>query len=99
MEYINYVLHALTIFCNPSFTGGLLLVLGALLISEKGDFYYGSIMYLLADICWIYVSYEANEFNYATIFVIIGTLLGIRTFYKVHTNKFHQNLNTGIKDN
>jgi hypothetical protein len=102
MEIINTIysvdiLKFIYLFFNPSFIGGLFLVLGALLISEKGDFYYGSVMYILADLCWIYVSYQANEFNYATIFVIIGTLLGLRTFYKVHTNRFYQNLNTKEK--
>lgn len=78
---------------NAPFIGGILLIIGAILISEKGDMYYGSIMYLLADVCWIYTSYENGGFNLGTWMVIIGSILGFRTFYKMHKNIYHQNLN------
>lgn len=80
-------------YLNAPFIGGVLLIIGAILISEKGDMYYGSIMYLLADLCWIYTSYENVGFGIGTWMVIIGSGLGFRTFYKMHKNIYHHNLN------
>lgn len=80
-------------FIDPPLIGGILLIIGAILISEKGDMYYGSIMYLLADICWIYTSYENGGWSIGTWMVIIGSILGFRTFYKMHKNVYHKDLN------
>lgn len=85
-------------YLSPPFIGGLLLLVGALLISEKGKIYEASILYLIADLCWIITSYKAEGLNIGTIMVILGTLIGIRTFYKMHKNIYFRNLNTEKKD-
>jgi hypothetical protein len=78
--------------------GGILLIVGAILISEKGDMYLGSIMYILADICWIFIAYQNEGFKLGTFLVMVGAIFGVRTFYKLHYNKFHRNLNRNTKE-
>ena len=78
--------------------GGILLIVGALLISEFGKIYIASIPYLLADICWIMTAYQNdNNITVGVMMVIIGTILGLRTFLKMHNNIYHKDLN--ITDN
>lgn len=80
-------------FINAPFIGGVLLLVGALLISEKGNIYAASILYIIADFCWIFTSYHSNGFDIGTGMVLFGTILGMRSFWKMHKNIYHQNLN------
>lgn len=79
----------------PSLIGGILLLIGAILISEFGKIYEASILYLLADVCWIWIAYKSGGIGLGTIMVIIGTAAGLRTFYKMHKNIYFKNLNKG----
>lgn len=81
-------------FINAPFIGGVLLLVGALLISEKGNIYAASVLYLIADFCWIFTAYHSNGFDIGTGMVLIGTTLGMRSFWKMHKNIYFRNLNT-----
>jgi hypothetical protein len=80
-----------------AFIGGLLLLIGAILISEYGKIYLASVLYLLADICWIIIAFKNSglQFESGVIMVILGTLFGLRTFIKMHKNIYHRNLHKG----
>ncbi len=81
-------------FINAPFIGGVLLLVGALLISEKGNIYLASILYIIADFCWIFTAYRSNGFDIGTIMVLVGTALGMRSFWKMHKNIYFRNLNS-----
>ena len=65
-----------------SIIAGILLILGAISF-YNGKIYIGSIYYIVADIFWIMNAIRLNDW-YGLILIIIGTMLGIGVFLKMH---------------
>jgi len=75
--------------------GGLLLNIGAY-FTYKGQIYQAVIVYLFADICWIIMAYQRDDYI-GSIFIIIGTTLGFLAYLKMRSGEMHRTLNK--KDN
>lgn len=71
--------------------GGLLLNIGAFL-TYKGKIYQAVIVYLFADVCWIIMAYEKNDYVGA-IFIITGTLFGFLAYMKMKRGEMKKTLN------
>ena len=70
--------------------GGILLNFGAYL-TYKGEIYKSVIIYLLADLCWIVMAYEKNDYIGA-IFIGVGVIFGYLAFKKMQSGKMQKNL-------
>ena len=71
--------------------GGVLLNMGAFL-TYKGKIYQAVIIYLFADMCWIIMAYEKNDFIGA-FFIITGTLFGFLAYLKMKNGEMKKTLN------
>ena len=71
--------------------GGILLNMGAFL-TYKGKIYQAVIIYLFADMCWIIMAYEKNDFIGA-FFIITGTLFGFLAYLKMKNGEMKKTLN------
>ncbi len=71
--------------------GGILLNMGAYL-TYKGQIFNAVIVYLFADICWIVMAYEKEDFIGA-VFIIVGTLLGFLAYLKMQNGEMRKTLN------
>ncbi len=71
--------------------GGILLNIGAYL-TYKGQIFHAVIVYLFADICWIVMAYEKEDFIGA-VFIIVGTLLGFLAYLKMQNGEMRKTLN------
>jgi len=71
--------------------GGLLLNIGAFL-TYKGKIYQAVIIYLIADICWIIMAYEREDF-WGVLFIIIGVTFGFLAFLKMKNGEMNKTLN------
>jgi len=76
--------------------GGLLLNVGAFL-TFKGKIYQAVVVYLFADVCWIIMAYERDDF-WGVIFIIIGVIFGVLAFLKMKNGKMNKNLNKEHND-
>lgn len=76
--------------------GGLLLNVGAYL-TYKGKIYQAVIVYLFADLCWIIMAYQKEDFIGA-FFIVIGTILGFLAFQKMHKGDMNKSLNKEDND-
>lgn len=70
--------------------GGILLNFGAYL-TYKGEIYKSVIIYLFADLCWIIMAYEKNDYLGA-LFIAIGVVFGGLAFRKMQNGKMQKNL-------
>ena len=71
--------------------GGLLLNIGAFL-TYKGKIYEAVIVYLFADICWVVMAYERDDF-WGVISIIVGVTFGFLAFLKMKNGAMNKNLN------
>jgi len=71
--------------------GGLLLNIGAFL-TYKGKIYQAVVIYLVADVCWIIMAYEKNDYIGA-VFIITGTLFGFLAYLKMRNGEMNKSLN------
>lgn len=71
--------------------GGLLLNIGAFL-TYKGKIYQAVIVYLFADMCWIVMAYEKNDYVGA-VFIITGTTFGFLAYLKMRRGEMNKTLN------
>ena len=71
--------------------GGLLLNIGAFL-TYKGKVYQAVVVYLFADVCWIIMAYEKNDYI-GSVFIIIGTLFGFLAYLKMRNGEMNKSLN------
>lgn len=71
--------------------GGLLLNVGAYL-TFRGKIYEAVAVYLFADICWIVMAYERDDF-FGVASIIVGVTFGFLAFIKMKTGKMEKNLN------
>jgi len=71
--------------------GGVLLNIGAFLI-YRGLAFQAIIVYLFADICWIVMAFENEDF-FGVIFITSGMILGFLAYLKMRSGKMRKNLN------
>ena len=71
--------------------GGLLLYVGAFL-TWRGKIYEAVAVYLFADICWIVMAYERDDFL-GVVSIIIGVTFGLLAFMKMRSGKMNKNIN------
>lgn len=71
--------------------GGLLLNIGAFL-TYKGKIYEAVVVYLFADLCWIVMAYERDDF-WGVVSISVGVILGILAYLKMRNGKMNKNLN------
>ena len=71
--------------------GGLLLNVGAFL-TYRGKIYQAVIVYIFADLCWIVMAYEKNDYIGA-FFIITGTTFGLLAYMKMRSGKMNKSLN------
>ncbi len=76
--------------------GGVLLNIGAY-FTYKGKIYQAVIIYLFADICWIIMAYERDDYI-GTIFILIGTTLGFLAYLKMKNGAMDKTLNKEQND-
>ncbi len=70
--------------------GGILLNFGAFL-TYKGKIYESVIIYLVADLCWIIMAYQKNDY-WGVLFILIGVMFGFLAFKKMQSGKMQKNL-------
>lgn len=75
--------------------GGLLLNIGAYL-TFKGKIYEAVIMYLFADLAWIVMAYQKEDF-FGVFFIFVGIVFGLFAFLKMKNGEMGKTLN-GKKD-
>ncbi|QOP40931.1 hypothetical protein [Sulfurimonas marina] len=61
--------------------GGIFLNIGAFL-TFKGKIFQAVIVYLFADLCWVVMAYERDDF-WGIISITIGVVFGLLAFYKM----------------
>ncbi len=71
--------------------GGLLLNVGAFL-TYKGKIYEAVIVYLFADMCWIIMAYERDDY-FGVFSIIIGVTFGFFAYLKMKNGTMKKNLN------
>jgi len=76
--------------------GGLLLNIGAYL-TYKGKIYQAVIVYLFADLCWMFMAYMRNDYLGA-FFIVVGTLFGFLAFFKMRSGEMNKSLNKEDND-
>lgn len=76
--------------------GGVLLNIGAYL-TYKGKIYESVIAFLLADLCWVIMAYERDDYL-GMFFIIVGVTFGVLAFLKMQTGKMRKNLNRNEDD-
>ena len=70
--------------------GGILLNIGAYL-TYKGRIYQAVIIYIFADLCWIALAYEKNDYIGA-FFIITGTTFGLLAYMKMKKGEMSKSL-------
>lgn len=70
--------------------GGVLLIIAAF-FTYKGKIFESIIIYFLADICWLFISFNSGDYL-GSFLVLIGMLLGVGVFIKMNTGIFVKNL-------
>ena len=71
--------------------GGLLLNVGAFL-TFRGKIYQAVMVYLFADICWIVMAYERDDF-WGVFSIIVGVTFGLLAYFKMRSGKMNKSLN------
>lgn len=75
--------------------GGVLLNVGAYL-TFRGKIYEAVIVYLFADICWIVMAYERDDF-WGVVSIVIGVTFGFLAFLKMQRGTMAKSLNKDEK--
>lgn len=74
---------------------GILFTLGAIVISETGKIFIGSIIYLSADIVYLAYAISLGD-TLGMIFLLSGLIFGIRTLIKMNIGVFNKNLHKDL---
>lgn len=74
----------------PAICGGLFTI-AAIIISETGKIFIGSIIYLLADVVYLWFAILTDN-GWGMVMLLSGLLFGIRTLLKMHTGLFRKTL-------
>jgi len=70
--------------------GGILLNIGAYL-TYKGKIYQAVIVYLFADVCWIIMAYQNDDYIGA-FFIVTGTIFGFLAYMKMKNGDMKKTL-------
>ncbi len=70
--------------------GGVLLNIGAFL-TFKGMIFRAVFIYLIADLCWVIMAYERNDY-WGMFFILIGMLFGLLAYWKMKSGKMQKEL-------
>ncbi|MBN2815687.1 MAG: hypothetical protein JXQ67_03335 [Campylobacterales bacterium] len=70
--------------------GGVLLNIGAFL-TFRGKIYESVIVYLFADICWIIMAYERDDY-WGVLSIIIGVSFGFFAFLKMRSGEMKKSI-------
>ena len=76
--------------------GGLLLNIGAFL-TFKGKIYEAVGIYLFADICWIVMAYERDDY-WGVASILVGVSFGLLAFLKMQSGKMNKSINKENND-
>ena len=71
--------------------GGLLLNIGAYL-TFKGKIYEAVAVYLFADVCWIVMAYEREDF-WGVLSILVGVTFGFLAFLKMKRGDMNKSIN------
>lgn len=71
--------------------GGILLNIGAFLMF-RGLAFQAIIVYLFADICWVVMAMQKDDYIGA-LFITSGMILGFLAYWKMRSGKMHKSLN------
>ena len=71
--------------------GGLFLNIGAFL-TFKGKIYEAVIVYLFADVCWIVMAWERDDF-WGVVSIVIGVTFGFLAMLKMKKGEMNKSLN------
>lgn len=66
------------------------MILGAFL-TFKGKIYQSVFTYVIADIMWMILSFQTGDI-FGVLTILIGVLLGLGAFYKMHVGKFEKGI-------
>jgi len=83
-------------FMTFAVLGGLLLNVGAFL-TFKGQIFRAVIIYLFADLCWIIMAYERDDYL-GVIFIIVGVVFGFLAFMKMKNGEMKKTLHKEKND-
>lgn len=72
--------------------GGIFLNIGAFL-TFRGKIYEAVIVYLFADLCWIIMAYQKEDF-WGVVSIIIGVTFGFLAFVKMKRGDMNKSLNS-----
>jgi len=71
--------------------GGIFLNIGAY-FTYKGKIYEAVAIYLIADLCWVVMAYEKDDF-WGMASISVGVTLGLLAFLKMRNGTMKKNLN------
>ena len=70
--------------------GGILLNIGAF-FTYKGMIFRAVFVYLAADLCWVIMAYERDDYL-GMFFIFIGIIFGILAYWKMKSGKMQKEL-------
>ncbi len=76
--------------------GGILLNVGAFLMF-RGLAFQAIIVYIFADICWVLMAVQREDYLGA-FFISIGMTLGFLAYLRMRSGKMHKSLNRSAED-
>ncbi|MEA1982387.1 MAG: hypothetical protein U9N39_02490 [Campylobacterota bacterium] len=76
--------------------GGILLNIGAFL-TYKGKIYEAVAVYLFADICWIIMAWQRDDF-WGVVSIVVGITFGLLAFLKMKSGEMNRSLNKEEND-
>ena len=92
MDYFNIMVEFIRNY-SPAICG-LLFTIGALIISETGKIFIGSIIYLCADLIYLVYAIILGD-TIGMIFLLSGLAFGIRTLIKMNIGIFIKTIKRG----
>lgn len=76
--------------------GGILLNIGAFL-TFRGKIYEAVIVYLFADMCWIIMAYERDDY-WGVVSIIVGVTFGFLAYLKMRNGAMNKSLHKEEND-
>jgi len=70
--------------------GGILLNIGAYL-TYKGLIFRAVMVYLVADVCWVLMAYERQDWL-GMVFIVVGIVFGLLAFAKMRSGNMEKEL-------
>jgi hypothetical protein len=71
--------------------GGLFLNIGAYL-TFRGKIYEAVVVYLFADLCWIIMAWQRDDFL-GVVSIVVGVTFGLLAYIKMRKGKMNKSLN------